>query len=418
MLRPSPKGKFVALTDGASVEVYLVMVYQFFHISLLTSSSKGQYPAFTWLTDGSLSLRHAFYTIDSHLIAGFGSELALYHIDSHKCTQLSFLDGIDPESSFGVLTIVTDDSVEYVLGVTIAAPVMVYLWKVNRDRESNVSITLFSKKPLPLSPNNQVRSIQPVNFFERRQNIASNVGPYLFVTFLDDGDLKFWQHGWKGILADEDSEWIEVLSVTLPAETNMVTLGRIGYISTGNSNFFKTYMYTVTKEEGGVTLTIWESNPKNHSISKVWNKFIAYVSCQYNNSQSSGSIISMDWFLTAHGIPLLAVGSLDTIAVFCPRLLTSADQSAEWSQIYTNRRAPDDTLILLKWLANGRLFLSTQKRNVVIEKFYHQGINQGGESIDVPEESLFEVASHFDGMLPNYHPVILMQYLIWSKYLL
>lgn len=135
---------------------------------------------------------------------------------------------------------------------------------------------------------------------------------------------------------------------------------------------------------------------------------------------SSEKIISIDWFLTGHGIPLLAVATSRNVSVFCSNLAKNPLASCYWSKIYSKDQIPDDEFTLLKWLANGKLFVASRKKNIIIETFFLQGLLKPKHTPgngEILEETLFELASHLDGSLPSFHPILLKEYLIWSKFL-
>ena len=132
----------------------------------------------------------------------------------------------------------------------------------------------------------------------------------------------------------------------------------------------------------------------------------------------SQNIISVDWFLTGHGIPLMAVATSSTVFVYCRNLPKNPLSSGLWSIIYSRNHLDDDEFTFIKWLANGRLFVASKKQNIIIEKYlFRQGLIKPNQSQSAAlEESLFELASHFDGALPSFHPALLKEYLIWSMF--
>jgi hypothetical protein len=88
-----------------------------------------------------------------------------------------------------------------------------------------------------------------------------------------------------------------------------------------------------------------------------------------------------------------------------------------WSRIYSKDQSSGDEFTLIKWLANGKLFVGSAKKNIIIENFIVQGLSKthhGPWSGEGVEDSLFELASRFDGALPSFHPILLKEYLIWS----
>ena len=128
----------------------------------------------------------------------------------------------------------------------------------------------------------------------------------------------------------------------------------------------------------------------------------------------SERIISVDWFLTGHGIPLVAIATTYNLSVFCCNLPKTLATSGLWTKIYSKDHANNDEFVLIKWLANGKLFVASTKKNVIVEKFFRYGLLKSNDNPALLEESLFELASHYDGALPSFHPILLKEYLIWS----
>lgn len=105
------------------------------------------------------------------------------------------------------------------------------------------------------------------------------------------------------------------------------------------------------------------------------------------------------------------------MSVFCSNLAKDPVTPCGWSKIYSKDQTQDDEFTLIKWLANGKLFVASTKKNIIIEKFFRQGLSKSKDapgSGETLEESLFELASRFDGALPSFHPILLKEYLMWS----
>jgi hypothetical protein len=114
---------------------------------------------------------------------------------------------------------------------------------------------------------------------------------------------------------------------------------------------------------------------------------------------------------------LLAVATPRNVSVFCSNLAKDPVTPCGWSKIYSKDQTQDDEFTLIKWLANGKLFVASTKKNIIIEKFFRQGLSKSKDapgSGETLEESLFELASRFDGALPSFHPILLKEYLMWS----
>lgn len=107
------------------------------------------------------------------------------------------------------------------------------------------------------------------------------------------------------------------------------------------------------------------------------------------------------------------------MSVFCSNLAKDPQAPCIWSKIYSKDQNPDDEFTLLKWLANGKLFVASTKKNIIIETFFLQGLlkpkNSSGSG-EMLEETIFELASHYDGALPSFHPILLKEYLVWSTF--
>ncbi len=171
-----------------------------------------------------------FLIVDTHLICGFGASIGVYAIDRSGCEYVVGLEGIGDSENFSFISTYLEDDLEYILGVTNTPSVYVYLWVITHDL-NGLEVKFILKKSVPVQ--SDVLSIRRATFFEKRQDY--NIGPYLFGTLSQEGVLKCWHLGWRGILAEltqENVECVTILEQQIP-EANSFSFGRLGYVTTG-----------------------------------------------------------------------------------------------------------------------------------------------------------------------------------------
>lgn len=171
--------------------------------------------------------------IDTHLICGFGSSIAVYSINRTGCEYILALEGIQDSENFSFISTYLEDGLEYILGVTNKPQIYVYLWVIQRSELNEISVKFILKKHVPV--HSDVLSIRRATFFEKRQDY--NIGPYLFGTLGSEGVLKCWHLGWRGILKEltqDNVECVTVLEQKIP-EAKSFSFGRLGYVTTGFS---------------------------------------------------------------------------------------------------------------------------------------------------------------------------------------
>jgi hypothetical protein len=171
--------------------------------------------------------------VDVHLICGFGSSIGVYAIDRSGCEYILGLEGVDDSDNFGFISTYLEDDLEYILGVTNAPEIYVYLWVIVKSELNDISVNFILKKRVPVQ--SDVLSIRRATFFEKRQDY--NIGPYLFGTLSSQGILKCWHLGWRGILKEltqENVECVVVLEQNIP-KAKSFSFGRLGYVTTGIS---------------------------------------------------------------------------------------------------------------------------------------------------------------------------------------
>ena len=117
----------------------------------------------------------------------------------------------------------------------------------------------------------------------------------------------------------------------------------------------------------------------------------------------------IEWFSTSSGTPLLALGSLDSLEIYSPE----KSNYLKWNPIYS-MDLHNSILNHVKWISDGRLFVSTNLQTDLIEKFQQksktQVLQQGQNGIKSPE-----LAWEFDGILSDYHPTVLIQQVLKSN---
>jgi hypothetical protein len=153
-----------------------------------------------------------------------------------------------------------EEGIEYVLGVS-STPVTAYLWKIDRPENQSMKITLCSRIPLPIHESQSIIEANPSIFFERKQHMKTNLGPWLFSTLDSNNCIQFWQYGWKGSLNEASHgsiPWTPISSMQFDESLKKVSFGKLGYLA------------TVTQKADSLDeLALWNPLDRN-PMKKLW----------------------------------------------------------------------------------------------------------------------------------------------------
>ncbi|KAF8140396.1 RAVE protein 1 C terminal-domain-containing protein [Boletus edulis] len=200
----------------------------------------------------------------------------------------------------------------------------------------------------------------------------------------DDGELCFWtfEHGKK-------PGW---------RCTGRVRTGRSGFRMASCSSAKKSVL--VSGHPDGQELTIWDSNESEFASGLEHQRIFS----------ASEPIYDLDWTSTPDNQSILAVGFAHHVELLCQQRKTYFGDDPAWTicfKIEVGRYIPypiSDSI----WLANGTLLVGVGHHMLL----YGQTQSYGPSSIN---ESLFVHVARINGPLPDYHPQMLLQCLLWGK---
>ncbi|KAL1677484.1 RAVE protein 1 C terminal-domain-containing protein [Schizophyllum commune] len=200
------------------------------------------------------------------------------------------------------------------------------------------------------------------------------------------GDLAFWvpeapgTHGWRC--------------------TGEVRTGRKGITKARCSSAKKTALITPTPE-GAEELTIWDSHESEFASGLEFRRVF------------DQAINDLDWTATPDMQSILAVGFLHHVELLCQQRMTYFDEGPGWAMCW---RVDIGSFIPHPisdsiWLANGALLVGAGHQMLL----YGQAAAHSPDDAAPREETLFEFAARSNGPLPDYHPQMLLQCLLWDK---
>ncbi|KAI9461775.1 RAVE protein 1 C terminal-domain-containing protein [Boletus coccyginus] len=200
----------------------------------------------------------------------------------------------------------------------------------------------------------------------------------------DDGELCFWtlEHGKK-------SGW---------RCTGRVRTGRSGFRMASCSSAKKSVL--VSGHPDGQELTIWDSNESEFASGLEHQRIFS----------ASEPIYDLDWTSTPDSQSILAVGFAHHVELLCQQRKTYFGDDPAWTicfKVEVGRYIPypiSDSI----WLANGTLLVGVGHHMFL----YGQTQPYGPGSTN---ESLFVHVARINGPLPDYHPQMLLQCLLWGK---
>ncbi|RKO89844.1 RAVE protein 1 C terminal-domain-containing protein [Blyttiomyces helicus] len=100
------------------------------------------------------------------------------------------------------------------------------------------------------------------------------------------------------------------------------------------------------------------------------------------------------------------------VYIYCQRRLADVAEAPVWTRIGEVGIEWTETVQVAAWLTNGSLFIATDRKSVVYEKWIER---KSGADESAPF-NLFALADDANGRLPDHHPQLLIQYLLWGKF--
>ncbi|KAI5121293.1 hypothetical protein M0805_003762 [Coniferiporia weirii] len=200
----------------------------------------------------------------------------------------------------------------------------------------------------------------------------------------EDGELAFWSF-------DEDNlhhSWVC---------TGRVRTGRTGYRLARCSSAKKSAL--VFPDPGGDELTIWDSKES---------EFASGLEFRFNFGEEV--INDLDWTSTPDHQSILAVGFSQHILILCQQRMSYFNEEPAWGMLgridigHLLTHQISDSI----WLSGGTFLIGAGP--YMLQYGQSKLSNNGSETL-----GLFERVAWLNGPLPDYHPQMILQCLLWGK---
>ncbi|KAH7912596.1 RAVE protein 1 C terminal-domain-containing protein [Hygrophoropsis aurantiaca] len=245
---------------------------------------------------------------------------------------------------------------------------------------SESSLALHSHHTLPLPrPPKLVLPVDPMAWSGTKSGEEHDT----LLSVSEEGELAFW------LTATEfTSGW---------RCTGTVKTGRRNFRIARCSSAKKSAL--IVRTQNGDELTIWDSKESEFASGLEYSRVFS----------PSEPVNDLDWTSTPDDQSILAVGFAHHVELLCQQRKTYFDDALGWDMCWTIEIGTFIPYPICDsiWLANGSLLIAAGHQLCL---FGQKTLQDGGTS-----ESLFGYAALHNGPLPDYHPQMLLQCLLWDK---
>ncbi|KAH9064341.1 RAVE protein 1 C terminal-domain-containing protein [Lactarius vividus] len=321
--------------------------------------------------DHGTSLQRAgkWTTADNVVVLSGGRSFATFSnatclLTLHTTPELTL--SLPPISS--LFSLPSRNSAPYECIYAIAADLAPTIFHIHAMSGGLPSLSMISQTALPLpSPVAFILPVDPMGWISSRDTAGMERDVLLSVG--RDGELMFWVPDGNG------TGW---------RRTGRLRTGRTNIRMARCSSAKKTVLI-VPRADGEEELTIWDSKESEFSSGLEYAKILG----------SSEHVNDLDWSSTPDNQSILAVG-------FAYRVEILFIKSIDIENLLPH---PISDSI---WLAHGTLLIGSG------HQMYLYGLPRQLEKKET-EEGLFEYVAWLNGPLPDYHPQMLLQCLLWDK---
>ncbi|TPX65121.1 hypothetical protein SpCBS45565_g05402 [Spizellomyces sp. 'palustris'] len=330
-----------------------------------------------------------------HLVVEEAGILMLYRIHAAGKTKLRELEGYDSTCLLLLLRAYYDaeaNEKNAVHIVGIGTENIVFVWAVEFNASDAVEAALISKSRLEHS----IIRASPTDDLCSTFYPDSPVGAHVFLTFSEENIVRFWHTGNGSLasLASSDTQpWRVVAEFEVNEVAELVETDAFGKLA------------IVSVKDGSRQLVIWGNEATGLEMSEEWRVSL------------SDTAIGMDWYISSDGQHLLAVAMPNRVHVYCQQRLARVEDMPSWTIISSIELPWTDTVSAVSWLTNGSLAVATGQKISVYEKWLEE--DEAGPSArddDATPRHMFSVVDETNGRMPDHHPQLLVQYLLWGKF--
>ncbi|KAJ3225333.1 regulator of (H+)-ATPase in vacuolar membrane [Clydaea vesicula] len=364
-----------------------------------------------------------------------GSSLIVDFSDFDSSNHFSFLHSyiVEGENYLSKMDLSTDEESKLSLEILVVHVIaisfenrQVYVWELGFSFGKLIHHKLLSKSVLPAdscksakimhaaSADDLTTMIFP-NIYETMSSMKDDImssfeGSFLFITLESDGFCRYWEL--KGS-SDVENEWVKLLdtfniqiylnnldstfdvSSVVLMKTNPFGKMVLGNYCSINNRLF---MVLVQKKNSvSYNLSVWENSESGLTMK---------VDCD--------PIVDADWYLSSDGQHLLVCATVGRAYIYCQQRLSSSNDQSLWVCISDITLPLDEVISSVKWLVNGNILVTSGASISVFEKWMRKFDDDGMDFS--PPANIFAVASKINGRLPDHHPHLLTQYLLWGQH--
>ncbi|KLO15044.1 hypothetical protein SCHPADRAFT_871712 [Schizopora paradoxa] len=258
--------------------------------------------------------------------------------------------------------------------------------RISNIDEGTPELTLLNSTTIPLD--GELSLIIPVDpmawSFSRPSDEAAKAHDVL-QTRNGSGELAFWTY-------DEDKHDTWVCTGKVNTSGRQIRMARC-------SSAKKTAL--VGPGRSGEELTIWDSKESEFASG-----------LEYNTVFRDESVSDLDWSSTPDSQSILAVGFSRHVLLLCQQRMTYFDEEPAWGvlgRIEIGHMLPHGISDSI-WLSGGTLLIGAGHH---ILQYGHKHRRIRGTAAG--QAGLFEEVARLNGPLPDYHPQMILQCLLWGK---
>ncbi|KAI9006205.1 RAVE protein 1 C terminal-domain-containing protein [Gaertneriomyces semiglobifer] len=337
-----------------------------------------------WLPNGPFAMVH-------------DKTLRIHQVQDAGHLQLGVLPGLVSEKPLLLLeamydpsgTTTPDNRTVHVIALTDDATV--FIWAVSFVNSSFQSSDLVSCKKLPLPTSTQVVFAAATDVMASVYYPYSPLGAHLFLTYSSDSHFRFWNTAdgcLSSISASSEDYWEMVAEFESKEEIELMAASAFGKLC------------TVVNKDGMREVTVWSNESTGLAMRKEWSVMVG------------DEVLGLDWYFSSGGQHLLAVARSNRIQVYCQIRLSNVDDSPSWTSTRDIDLDRSNPAVAISWLTNGSLLVATEFYMSVYEKWL-----DSREPADATgPQQLFSMVAELNGRLPDHHPQLLLQYLLWGKF--